>query len=174
MRIAVVFDKSGTILRPCRVVLDIEKNELFFHVNTLKFVMEAGGYLVNVKGTSAAIRRGDTNLSMKISCASSSVVPKISKEVLRNGNILDALRRVMFEVERHCGSEVGTCAALIVNKMGHVTHGVGLGGRLYEDVKETVDMIKKLDDDVFIATGNCRGHIKVCKDFRDQQKVCPS
>ncbi len=132
LRIAVVFDKSGTILRPCRVVLDIEKNELFFHVNTLKFVMEAGGYLVNVKGTSAAIRRGDTNLSIKVSCASSPVVPNVSKEVLRDGNILDALRRVMFEAERHCGSEVGTCSALIVNKMGHVTHVVGLGGRLYE------------------------------------------
>ncbi|MGQ9759882.1 MAG: HAD family hydrolase [Candidatus Methanomethylicaceae archaeon] len=165
MRLAVVFDKSGTILNPCRVVFDIKRNELLFHITTLRLVVELGGYLVNVRGTSAAIRRGSRSLDLKISCAASPELPRIDKELLRRGGILDALKKVLFEAERHCGSEVGACAALIINKQGEVTHAVGLGGRLYEDVKRVVEAIKRADDDVFIATGNCRETTLKCAEL---------
>lgn len=162
MRLAVVFDKSGTILKPCRVVLDIEKDELIFHINTLRFVVEVGGYLVNVKGTASAIRKGSSHLGLKISCAASPNPPKINEGLLKRSNVLEALRRVLFEAERHCASEVGACAALILNKHGDVTHTVGLGGRLYEDVRDVIKKIKEAGDDVFIATGNCKESTLKC------------
>jgi len=155
LRAAVVLDKSGTILRPCRVILDLQRNEVFFHINTLKFVIEIGGYLVNIKGTRSALKRGVMKVG-KVICASSKAPPNISNAALRRVDILDALNTVMVEAERHCGSEVGTCAALVLDKYGHPTHAVGLGGKLYDDVKDTVEKIIKLDNDVFIATGNCR------------------
>ncbi|MCX8181988.1 MAG: HAD family hydrolase [Candidatus Methanomethyliaceae archaeon] len=155
MRAAIVLDKSGTILRPCRVIFDLKKSELLFHVNTLKFVIEVGGYLVNVKGSPNAIKRGVIKIG-KVVCASSQVPPRVNTEILRQNRVLEALNKVMVEAERHCGSEIGICVALIVDKDGHPTHAVGLGGKLYDDVKETVEMIKDSDDDVFIATGNCR------------------
>jgi soluble P-type ATPase len=161
LRAAVVFDKSGTILKPCRVVLDIHKNEVLFHVNTLKFVLEIGGYLVNIKGASIGIKRGGIKIG-KVICSSSSAPPRISNEILRRNDVLNALKRVLVEAKRHCGSEVGTCAALIVDKFACPTHAVGLGGVLYEDVRETVETIRGTDDDVFLATGNCRESTLKC------------
>ncbi|MBC7113266.1 MAG: HAD family hydrolase [Candidatus Methanomethyliales bacterium] len=161
LRAAVVFDKSGTILKPCRVVLDLQKNETLFHVNTLKFVLEIGGHLVNIKGAINEIKRDSIKIG-KVICSSSHVLPRISNEILGQNNVLNALKRVLVEAKRHCGSEVGTCAALIVDRFGRPTHAVGLGGILYEDVRETVETIRGSDDDVFIATGNCRESTLKC------------
>lgn len=156
MRAAIVLDKSGTILKACRVVTDIRENKTFFHVNTLKFVVDIGGFLVNVKSTSSAIKKGSRLKFGKVICASSNVLPKISEEILKEEKVSEALKKVTIEAERHCGSEIGTCAALILNREGLPTHAVGLGGRIYGDVREVVEAFRRSDDDVFIATGNCR------------------
>ncbi|MEM2001463.1 MAG: HAD family hydrolase [Candidatus Methanomethylicaceae archaeon] len=164
MRAAIVFDKSGTILRPCRVIYDLQRKELLFHVNTLKFVIEIGGYLVNVKGDPNAKKQKNIKIG-KVICSPLPTSPKVSDEILRQNDILEALNRVIVEAKTHCGSEIGTCAAVILNKDGTPTHAVGLGGKLYDDVKEVIKKLRDSDDDVFLATGNCREATLKCAKF---------
>lgn len=154
LKIAIVFDKSGTVLRPCRVVFDIKRGEMLYHVNTLKLVREIDGYLLNIEGDVKDIKSG-REPSLKLSYAFSNTMPKIEKNVVFKKEILEALEKVEREANSHCVSEIGTCIALILNRLGEPIYTVGLGGRIYEDFKKILNEIKSKCD-VFIATGNCK------------------
>lgn len=154
LKIAMVFDKSGTILKPCRVVFDIKRRKTFYHVNTLKLVKDVNGYLLNIEGDLKKIKSGKQKPSFKLSCSFSKALPKI-EDVIFKGEILKALEKVEKEAKMHCNSEIGTCIALILNNHGEPLYAVGLGGRIYEDFKNILDEIRSKSD-IFIATGNCK------------------
>lgn len=148
-----VFDKSGTILKPCRVAFDIKRRKLLYHVNTLKLVKDVDGYLLNIEGELEKIKSGRP--SLKLSCAFSKALPKIEENMIFERDVLEALEKVEREANIHCNSEIGTCIALILNNNGEPLYAVGLGGRVYEDFKNILNEIRAKSD-IFIATGNCK------------------
>ncbi|MCQ5336630.1 MAG: HAD family hydrolase [Candidatus Methanomethylicia archaeon] len=142
MKTAIVFDKSGTILNPCRVLFDFEKKEFIYHVSTLNIVKKLKGFLLNIE-----------NNRFKISYSFSYEKPKINIEEIRR--VYDILKRIENEALNHCHSEIGTCKALILDEKGNIRYAVGLGGRIYDDAKYAIDKLREISD-IFIATGNCK------------------
>ncbi|MCX8169468.1 MAG: hypothetical protein N3D72_00065, partial [Candidatus Methanomethyliaceae archaeon] len=116
MRVALILDKSGTILKPCRIAFDIKNERLLYHVNTLKLVREVDGYLLNIEGDLRRIEKQKPLL--KISCAFSKAPPKIDENIILKEEILKALKEVEGLADKHCGSEIGTCIALILDNHG--------------------------------------------------------
>ncbi|MEM2742553.1 MAG: HAD family hydrolase [Candidatus Methanomethylicaceae archaeon] len=155
MKFAIVFDKSGTILKPCRVAFDIKRKKLLYHISTLKLVKDVDGYLLNIEGDIKKIKSGKQKPFFKISCTFSKILPKIEEDIILKKEILEALEKVEEEAIRHCNSEIETCIALILNNYGEPIYAIGLGGRIYEDFKNIVDEIRSKSD-IFIATGNCK------------------
>lgn len=163
MRKAVVLDKSGTIVDACRVVLDLSNGKCTFCASTLSYVVKKHVALVNIRGPLKALMGGNVDrLGLKVSCSLLPVVPEIGKDLLRREGVIKGLREVANKVMDHCNSELGVCTALFVNKDGEVTHAVGLGGRLYEEVREVVKSIIDSGSDVFLATGNCKEATMKC------------
>lgn len=155
LKIAIVFDKSGTILKPCRVAFDIKRRELLYHVSTLKLVKDINGYLLNIEGNVEKIKSGKQKPFFKLSCTFSKILPRIEEDIIFKKEILEALEKVEKEANRHCNSEIGTCIALILNNHGEPVYAIGLGGRIYEDFKNILNEIRSKSD-IFIATGNCK------------------
>jgi soluble P-type ATPase len=157
LRKAVVLDKSGTIVDACRVLLDLKSGEYLFCENTLKYVTDRGEALVNVRGPLKRIMDGRTEgLSLKVSCSPWHGAVKIDQDLLLKEGVMEGLRDVTDKVKASCESKLGVCAALLVRREGEVTHAVGLGGRLYPEVKGVVRSLAASGTDVFLATGNCR------------------
>jgi soluble P-type ATPase len=166
LRKAVVLDKSGTIVDACRVVLDLSNGNYTFCASTLNYVVKKHVVLVNIRGPFKALMEGDVDrLSVKISCCLLPTIPKIEKELLRRKRVLKGLKDVANKVMEYCDSQLGVCTALFVNEEGEVTHAVGLGGRLYEEVQGVVKSIIDSGSDVFLATGNCKEASIRCADL---------
>lgn len=156
MRVAVVVDKSGTIVKAYRVLCDVRTGECFTCDSTLRYVAEGGEALVNVTGALESMRKGDIQrVGLKVSCAPNRTF-KVGKEVLTQPKVMEAINRAVDKVDADCGRGLGICAAILVDPQGMVTHAVALGGALYEDAQRAVAAIKTMGDDVFLATGNCR------------------
>jgi soluble P-type ATPase len=157
LRKAVVLDKSGTIVDACRILLDLKSGEYLFCENTLKYITERGEALVNVRGPLKLIMDGRTNgLSLKVSCSPWRGAAKIDQSLLLKEGVMEGLRGVAEKVKASCVSKLGVCTALLVRREGEITHAVGLGGRLYPEVKGVVRSLVASGTDVFLATGNCR------------------
>lgn len=157
MRVAVVLDKSGTIIDPCRVIYDFKTKECLFHINTLSYVLERGAALVNLRGPLEGLACGKLDgISFKISCCAFSPPPKLVPESTITKEIIEGVRVAIKNATSHCVSDLGACAALIVTKSGEVTHAVGLGGRLYPDVRGAVAAMCDKGAEIYLATGNCR------------------
>jgi len=166
MRKAVVLDKSGTIVNPCRVIYSLATGELLFHVSTLKYVVERGEALVNIRGSLKSLAEGNIQgASLKVSCMAFKPMPNLNIDSLKDTKVIDGIKLVMNEAQTHCNSQMGACAAVIVNPKGEITHVVGLGGRLYDDVEEVVQTMMCRGVDVFLATGNCKEMTLKCADL---------
>lgn len=155
LRIALVLDKSGTILKPCRIAFDLKSGRLLYHISTLKLVKEVNGYLLNIEGDLKKIEEKKQKPIFKISCAFSKALPKINEDIIMRKEVLMALKEVESLAYKHCGSEIGTCIALILNEYREPIYSVGLGGKIYSDLKKILNEIKNVSD-LFIATGNCK------------------
>jgi soluble P-type ATPase len=165
LRKAVVLDKSGTIVDACRVVLDLINGNYTFCASTLNYVVKKHVALVNIRGPLKALMEGNVDrLNIKISCCLLPIIPKIEKELLRRKGVLEGLKDVANKVMEHCDSQLGVCTALFVKENGDVTHAIGLGGRLYEEVQGVVKSIINSGSDVFLATGNCKEASIRCAD----------
>ncbi|MEN3036018.1 MAG: hypothetical protein ABC588_01455, partial [Candidatus Methanosuratincola petrocarbonis] len=137
MRKAVVLDKSGTIIDPCRVVYNIEGKKWLYHISTLKYVVEKGGVLVNLKGSIQDIIAGNVaKAKLKVSCCVLKSYPPMDKSRLLDPVVLQGIRETYQKALTHCSSELGACVAVVFNPEGKITDVVGLGGKLYPDVKE--------------------------------------
>jgi len=166
LRKAVVLDKSGTIIDPCRVVYNIEDKKWFYHMSTLKYVVEKRGVLVNLKGRIQDIIEGNiAKARLKVSCCALQNYPPIDKSRLLEPAVLEGIRETYQRALTHCSSELGACVAVIFNSEGKVTDVVGLGGKLYPDVKESVRSMQEDGVDVYLATGNCKEMTLKCADL---------
>lgn len=166
MRKAVVLDKSGTIIDPCRVVYNIEERKWFFHISTLKYVVEKEGVLVNLRGRIQDIMSGNIAKSrLKVSCCALKSRPPMDKSRLLDPAVLEGIRETYEKALTHCASELGACVAVVFNREGEITDVVGLGGKLYPDVKESVRTMQERGVDVYLATGNCKEMTVKCADL---------
>lgn len=157
MRKAVVLDKSGTIVDPCRVVLDLSSGKYSLCGNTLQFANTRKETLVNVRGPINSIIKGNTaRLSLKVSYCPLEECPDLGSDLLGDRRVVEGLKGTAQRVISGCNSELGVCTALLVDSNGRPTHTVGLGGKLYDEVQSSVRSMMESDCDVFIATGNCR------------------
>ncbi|MEN3054746.1 MAG: HAD family hydrolase [Candidatus Methanosuratincola petrocarbonis] len=166
MRKAVVLDKSGTIIDPCRVVYNIEGKKWLYHISTLKYVVEKGGVLVNLKGSIQDIIAGNVaKAKLKVSCCALKSYPPMDKSRLLDPVVLQGIRETYQKALTHCSSELGACVAVVFNPEGKITDVVGLGGKLYPDVKEAVRSMQDGGVDVYLATGNCKEMTLKCADL---------
>jgi soluble P-type ATPase len=157
LRVAVVLDKSGTIVKAHRVLCGIQTGVCFACDSTLRFVAENCETLVNVRGSIGDILKGDlSRLSMKVSCSPNGGAGEMKKDLLDQPRVLECLKQAISQVRKDWGNELGICAALLVDQVGQVTHAVALGGAIYGDVRVAVATLKSGGDDVFLATGNCK------------------
>lgn len=166
MKKAVVLDKSGTIIDPCRVVYNLENEKWLYHINTLKYVVEKRGVLVNLRGRIQDILAGKlAKVRLKVSCCVLKSYPPLDKTRLLDPMVLQGIHETYQKALIHCSSELGACVAIVLNSEGEITDVVGLGGKLYPDVKDAVRSMQDKGIDVFLATGNCREMTLKCADL---------
>jgi soluble P-type ATPase len=140
-----------------RILCDVQTGECLPCDSTLRFVAEKGETLVNVRGAIGDVVKGDLRrLGLKVSCPPKGRAMKVKKGVLVQPRVMESLRRAIERVAADCGRGLGTCAAILVDSRGKVTHAVALGGVIYGDAQVVVAALKSRGDDVFLATGNCR------------------
>jgi len=157
VRVAVILDKSGTIIKAHRILCEVRTGKCFPCENTLKFASEKRVALVNVRGRMGDILKGNLRqVSLKVSCSPDGRKGKIPKAVLVQPGVVEALNNAISQVLGDCGKGLGGCAGILIDTEGSVTHAVALGGGVYGDVPEAVASLKSGGDDVFLATGNCR------------------
>lgn len=138
----------------------------FYHISTLNYIVEKGGALVNLKGRIREIIAGNVNrVGLKVSCCALKSPPKIDKSKLLDPEVLDGIREAYKKALSHCSSELGACVAVVFNQEGKITDVVGLGGKLYPDVKESVKAMQEEGVDVYLATGNCKEMTFKCTDL---------
>jgi len=158
-----VLDKSGTIVDPCRILLNLASGKYTFCESTLQYAEDKKEMLVNVRGPFKSIKDGTLRgLSIKVSYCPLPAMQPPGPEILRREGVLEGLKGVTERVLSDCDTQMGVCRALMVNQAGEATHAVGLGGRLYPDVEPVVKGIISSGSDVFLATGNCRESALKC------------
>lgn len=163
MRKAVVLDKSGTIIDPCRILLDLRSGEYTKCESTLQYAENRCEMLVNVMGPFKSIMEGKPKgLTLKVSYQPLPDMPLPKPGILEREGVLAGLKGVTERVMSDCNTQMGICRALMINQAGDATHAVGLGGRLYADVEPVVRSIIASGSDVFLATGNCRESALKC------------
>jgi len=157
VRIAVILDKSGTIIRAHRILCNVSNGSCALCDSTLRFAAESGETLVNVRGSIGNILKGNLRrVSLKVSCSPKGWRGNISKKLLDQPGVIESLNKAVGRVVEDCGRGLGVCAGLLVDPEQRVTHAVALGGEIYGDVLEAVTALRAGGDDVFLATGNCR------------------
>ncbi len=171
LRIAVVFDISGTIFKPYRVVTDCWSGELLREVSVIGLVSTAKRALVNLEGPLSRVVR-DPREFLKRARAIASYYVRVSKkeavEIYRCSlkeekcfeRVAEGLRAAYSEVLRTSKTEYGTGLAVIVDgELKRPSHCVGLGGELYPGIAELVEGLKRRDVDLFLVSGNCRNSV---------------
>jgi soluble P-type ATPase len=163
VRIAIILDKSGTIIKAHRVLCDILTGECSPCDSTLRYATERQETLVNVRGSIGSIMKGNLgHVSLKVSCSPNGRRGEVPKELLAQPGIIESLNKAISKVVQDCGKGLGVCAGLLVDAEGRVTHAVALGGEIYDDVREAVSALRFGGDDVFLATGNCKSFSVKC------------
>jgi len=163
VRIAVILDKSGTIVKAHRVLCDVLTGECFTCDNTLRFVAEKHETLVNIRGSIENIMKGNLRqVSLKVSCSPDGRRGEVPKELLAQPDIIESINKAISQVLEDCGRGLGVCTGILVDSEGRVTHAVALGGEIYGDVAEAVSALRAGGDDAFLATGNCRSFSVKC------------
>jgi Cu+-exporting ATPase len=173
LRKAVVLDKSGTILDPCRVLLSLKDGKFIPCNSTLQYAQKMQEMLVNVRGPLESIMDGSPRgLSLKISYCPFDSTPPLERGIFERDGIMEGLRSVAKRVLSTCDTQVGICTALLISSSGEVTFAVGLGGRLFDDVELAVKSIIASGTDVFIATGNCKESAVNCANLLGIPPAC--
>lgn len=163
MRVAVILDKSGTIIEAHRILCEVKTGECFRCNSTLRFATERHQTLVNVRGRIGDILRGNLrHMSLKVSCSPDGRRGVIPKGLLLQEGVIGALNKAIARVIKDCGSGLGVCAGLLVDTGGKATYAVALGGKIYGDVPQAVSALISSGEDVFLATGNCRSFSVRC------------
>ena len=169
MKVAIVFDSAGTLVKIMRVIKDLKKNKFICNRQTVDIVDEKKGRaLVIIKEDPLKVVDKEnpekliSDLLKEVEIGISYCNPPINREgifkdkkakVKELQEPLNILKR--YEVETGYGS------ALIVDTYaGEIEYTIATAGCLFKEVKETIKQLKELGVKVFIASGDRKGFIK--------------
>jgi len=152
MKVAIVFDSAGTLVKIMRVIKDLKKNKFICNSQTVDIVdKKKGRALVIIKEDPLKVVDKEnpekliSDLLKEVEIGISYCNPPINREGI--------LKR--YEVETGYGS-----ALIIDTYAGEVEYTIATAGCLFKEVKETIKQLKDLGVKVFIASGDRKGFIK--------------
>ncbi|ACV25218.1 HAD family hydrolase [Methanocaldococcus fervens] len=169
MKLAVVFDSAGTLVKIMRAIKDLKKNKFICNRQTVDIVDEKNGRaLVIIKENPLKVVDKEdpekliSDLLKEVEIGISYCNPPINKEGIykdrktRVKELQDPLNLLKkYEVETGYGS-----ALIIDTHAGEVEYTIATAGCLFPEVKETIKQLKDLGVKVFIASGDRKGFIK--------------
>ncbi len=161
--IAVVFDNSGTIIKPIRVIKDIHNNRLLCNHQTVDLVDERKGRALIVlnenplktvdienpyKLISDFLRENDISIAY---CN-----PPIDKEgIFKDKNTkVKELQEVLNIVKKYKTDTEYGCAVIVDTKNGNVEYTIATGGCLFKNTKKTFEELKNMGIETYICTGD--------------------
>jgi Cu+-exporting ATPase len=169
MKVAVVFDSAGTLVKIMRVIKDLKKNKFICNRQTVDIVDEKKGrVLVIIKENPLKVVDKEnpekliSDLLKEVEIGISYCNPPINKE----GIFKDRKTKVKelqepLNILKRYDVETGYGSALIIDTYGgEVEYTISTAGCLFPEVKETIKKLKDLGVKVFIASGDRKGFIK--------------
>ncbi|ENN96483.1 haloacid dehalogenase domain-containing protein hydrolase [Methanocaldococcus villosus KIN24-T80] len=169
MKIAVVFDSAGTLVKIIRVIKDLKRGKFICNRQTVDIVDEkVGRALVIIK---------DDPLKTVDVCDDNKLITDFLKEVDIgisycnppidiNGIYKDKKAKMKelkepLEILKKYNIETGYGSALIVDtNEGEIEYTIATAGCLFPEVKDTIKELKNLGVKVFIASGDRREFIE--------------
>ena len=179
---AVVFDNSGTLVHRYRIIKDLSSGEFITNINSLDLIdkMETAALVVlqfNIdclKKINQDMRVWDLivdyDIGYDVSYSSMPVSDDEVDEILRNddtiiADITEGLPILMEEVPR---MELCIGSALILNVAEkRVAYTITTAGQLFENAADTVSKLQGNGIEVYIASGDRKGAIKMLAAFLD-------
>ncbi|WP_423792543.1 HAD-IC family P-type ATPase [Methanocaldococcus indicus] len=169
MRIAIVFDSAGTLVKIIRVIKDIEKNKFICNKQTVDLVdKKKGRVLVIIKDCPIEVvdKEDDneliSNFLKKVNIGISYCNPPIIKENIFKDNKtkMKELKEPLNVLKRY-ELETGYGSALIADTYDKkISYTIATGGCLFDGVEETIDKLKNLVDKIYIASGDRKGMVE--------------
>ncbi|HID47785.1 MAG TPA: HAD family hydrolase [Methanothermococcus okinawensis] len=163
MKVAVVFDCSGTLVDVKRIVKEIESQKFLCNHQTVDIVDRERGRALVIIGEHIPLLNLDSNMPMqelleKIKWKITYCHPPIFK-----GNILKDRETKLKELQdpayilSRFNIETDPGYALICDTLeGKVEYTIATGGCLFEGVEETVEELKNMGVEIYIASGDSK------------------
>ena len=179
---AVVFDNSGTLVKRYRVIKDLSSGEFITHINSLDLIdnLETAALLVLqfdidcLKKINPNMRVYDLlvdyGINYDVSYSSMPISDEEVDEILKNddtviADITDGLPVLMEEVPK---LELCIGTALILNVAEKsVAYTISTAGHLFENAADTVSKLQDRGIEVYVASGDRIGAIKMLTAFLD-------
>ena len=179
---AVVFDNSGTLLERYRIIKDVSSGEFITEINSLDLIDELEtAALVVLQFNISCLKKlnpgmrvydliVDYDISYDVSYSSMAVSDEEVDEILRNddtvlADITDGLPILKEEVPR---MELCIGSALILNVAEkRVAYTITTAGQLFDNAADTVFKLKNRGIEVYLASGDRKGAIKMLASFLD-------
>lgn len=169
MKVAVVFDSSGTLVSIRRIIKDINSQKFICNCQTVDIVDEKKGRaLVIIKeGLPEIIENQDPNMLIsdflsKVDWGVSYCNPPIDKE----GVLMDKTTKIRelqdpLNVMKRFEIQTGYGSAMIADTLnGRVEYTVATGGCIFPEVPETVRKLNDMGVKVFVASGDSKNFIE--------------
>ncbi len=169
MKVAVVFDSAGTLVKIMRVIKDLRKNKFICNVQTVDIVDEKKGrVLVIIKEDPLKVVDNRdpemliSDLLKEVDIGISYCNPPINKEGIykdRKTKVKDL--QEPLNILKKYDIETGYGSALIIDTyLGEVEYTIATAGCLFKEVKDTIKKLKEMGIKVFIASGDRKGFLK--------------
>ncbi|MCK9152353.1 HAD family hydrolase [Methanobacterium alcaliphilum] len=178
---AVVFDNSGTLIKRYRALKNIKTSEICDYMNSMDIVDYTGNRalvvlqtdpakcLINAKGDQTIYQFiKNNNVDFDISYSTNDVNKEDVLKSLKQDNstikdIQDSIKAVLdkkYNVQICSGS--GFIMDMDTNK---VEFTITAGGKIFPEVSEVINTLKKMNIDIFIASGDRKGSLKQLAQF---------
>ncbi len=172
--IAVVFDSAGTLLRMYRVARDTSAGLLLNDIQTtLLVVQKPRRALVVMKGdlesTIMSCRHmklydflEEHGIEIDISCANGVLELEEVRHIIQESNVcISALQDLIRLVRKRCPDVFYLGVGIVVDGCEHtVPYVLSTGGKMYSSTLDTIERLKGLGADLFIASGDGYHNLK--------------
>jgi soluble P-type ATPase len=169
MRIAVVFDSAGTLLRMYRVAKNIETDEYIDNVVTTELVGKQPlcALLVMQVDSNKLVKCppdmlisefvGKFNIDIEVGCSRLQVDKAIALSIVRNDNkaTMKDLQDVMASVKQKCKDIFYMGVGLVIDtELKSIPYVVCTGGKIYSNTCYVIQKLSEKGIGIFIASGD--------------------
>ncbi|WP_295615430.1 HAD family hydrolase [uncultured Methanobrevibacter sp.] len=177
---AIVFDNSGTLLERFRVIKDVSTCEFITNINSLDLIDSCiNAALVVLQFNTSRLKDMDENMQIsdfvlendiefEISYSSTDVSKEDIVAIFEKDNAVlkDISDTFPLLKERVPNMELCNGSAVIVDiEEEKIAYTITSAGQLFSGVKDTIAKLQDNDIDVFIASGDRSGAIKMLADI---------